>query len=81
MTDEIARLRWLCRRGMKELDVLLTNYLEHHYPAAPAQQQQAFESLLQMPDPDLYSLILGRIESADQDIARVIKLLRNTLVG
>jgi antitoxin CptB len=78
--SEVSRLRWLCRRGMKELDLLLLNYLEHTYPGAPAAEQQAFESLLQMPDPDLYSLILGRIESADKDIARVIKLLRDALV-
>ena len=77
---EIARLRWLCRRGMKELDLLLLNYLEHGYPLAPAAEQQAFESLLQMPDPELYSLVLGRSKSGDQDIARVISLLRDTLV-
>ncbi len=76
---EIARLRWLCRRGMKELDVLMTHYLEHRYPEAPAAEQQAFESLLQMPDPDLYSLVLGRIDSDDKDILRVIEILRETL--
>ena len=76
--SEIARLRWLCRRGMKELDVVMTHYLEHHYPGAPAVEQQAFESLLEMPDPDLYSLILGRIDSDDSDIARVIGILRST---
>ncbi|MDJ0834547.1 MAG: succinate dehydrogenase assembly factor 2 [Gammaproteobacteria bacterium] len=76
--SEIARLRWLCRRGMKELDVLMTHYLEHHYPGATAAEQQAFEALLQMPDPDLYSLILGRSESTDEDITQLIKILRAT---
>ena len=78
--SEVGRLRWLCRRGMKELDLLLLNYLEHNYPTAPAAEKQAFESLLQMPDPDLYGLVLGRIESADKDLARVIGFLRDTLV-
>ncbi len=78
--SELARLRWLCRRGMKELDVLMTHYLEHHYPGASVEEQQAFESLLEMPDPELYNLVLGRSESDDKDIARVIELLRATLV-
>ncbi len=77
--SEIARLRWLCRRGMKELDVLMTSYLEHRYPEAPVAEQQAFESLLQMPDPDLYSLVLGRIDSDDKEIVRVVEILRETL--
>ncbi|MCP4983899.1 MAG: succinate dehydrogenase assembly factor 2, partial [Gammaproteobacteria bacterium] len=28
---EISRLRWLCRRGMKELDLVMTGYLENYY--------------------------------------------------
>jgi antitoxin CptB len=28
---ELSRLRWLCRRGMKELDVVMSRYLEQHY--------------------------------------------------
>lgn len=77
--SEIARLRWLCRRGMKELDLLLRNYIEYSYPAAPAADQQAFESILQMPDPELYDLILGRTESGNKNVARVIKILRDSL--
>lgn len=77
--SEIARLRWLCRRGMKELDLLLKNYIEHSYPGAPAVDQQAFESILQMPDPELYDLILGRTESGNEDVDRVIIILRNSL--
>lgn len=79
--SDLARLRWLCRRGMKELDLLLENYFEHSYPGAPAVDQQAFRSILQMPDPELNDLILGRIESGDKDIARVIKILRNSLTA
>jgi succinate dehydrogenase flavin-adding protein (antitoxin of CptAB toxin-antitoxin module) len=64
---------------MKELDLLMTNYLEHSYPDASAQDRQAFESILQLPDPELYDLILGRNVSSDQDIARVIAILRDSL--
>jgi len=63
---------------MKELDLLLKNYLEHSYPGAPAADQQAFESILQMPDPELYDLILGRTQSDKKDVVRLIKILRDS---
>ena len=77
--SEQARLRWLCRRGMKELDLLMLHYLERSYPHASALDQQAFETILQMPDPELYELILGRSESEDESIAKVIATLRESL--
>ena len=45
---------------MKELDVILSRYLEQEYPDASAVEQERFRRLLEIPDPDLYSLLLGR---------------------
>jgi antitoxin CptB len=36
---ELSRLRWLCRRGMKELDVVMSRYLEQHYATASGAEQ------------------------------------------
>ena len=77
--SEMPRLRWLCRRGMKELDLLLKSYLENSYTDAPSADQQAFKFILDMQDPELYDLILGRTENGDQDVARLIKILRDSL--
>ena len=57
---EDARLRWLCRRGMKELDLVMTRYLDTQYSQASEPERESFRDLLALPDPDLYSLILGR---------------------
>ena len=73
---EMSRLRWLCRRGMKELDVVMSAYLDNHYAGATAEQQLLFRELLQMPDPDLYNLLLGRDTAEDPRIAQFIKRLR-----
>jgi antitoxin CptB len=43
---------------MKELDLLLEAYLRHRYPLAPAEEQRAFERLLEQPDPDLAAWLL-----------------------
>lgn len=71
-----ARLRWLCRRGMKELDVLLSHYLEKHYPEAGPDDRSAFARLLERQDPDLYGLLLGMYQTDDPDEYRVIQHIR-----
>ena len=51
MDEHLGKLRWRCRRGMKELDLLTLSYLERHYPTASAAEQQAFADLLEVQDP------------------------------
>lgn len=74
---ELSRLRWLCRRGMKELDVVMSRYLEHHYASASGVEQGHFRALLEMPDPELYDLLLGRSVTSDAELTRFIQVLRN----
>jgi antitoxin CptB len=70
--SELARLKWRCRRGMRELDVLLQRYLEERYPSAPEQEQRAFEALLELPDPDLFSYVVKRAQPSDPHLIDVI---------
>ncbi len=71
------RLKWRCRRGMRELDVLLERYLQERYPSAPAAEQQAFVALLEAPDPQLFAYVVQREVPEDPDWAHVIAKLRN----
>jgi len=71
----LARLRWRCRRGMRELDVVLGRYLERRYAAAPPPERAAFEALLEQQDPELLGYLMGRAQPADQDQANVIAYL------
>ncbi|MEO0421658.1 MAG: succinate dehydrogenase assembly factor 2 [Pseudomonadota bacterium] len=77
----LARLRWRCRRGMRELDVVLSRYLDQHYGAAPHAQQAAFESLLELSDPELFDLLRGRTEASDKDGEAIVAELRRTHSG
>ena len=72
-----SQLRWRCRRGMRELDVLLERYLKERYPSAPAAEQQAFVALLEAPDPQLFAYVVQREVPDDPDWAHVIARLRN----
>jgi len=57
---ELGKLRWRCRRGMKELDVLLTRYVDEEYAGAPVAQREAFRALLEAPDPVIFAYCLGQ---------------------
>ncbi len=49
------QLQWLCRRGTKELDHILNDYLKNHYPHASQQEQQRFAQWLQEEDPVIWN--------------------------
>jgi len=67
------KLRWQCRRGMRELDELLLRYLTQHYPLADEEEKAAFETVLQLADPELNGYLLQRQTPASEPVARVIK--------
>ena len=71
----LARLRWRCRRGMRELDVLLERYVERHYLQAPAAEQRAFEALVELQDPQLFAFVMRRERPADPELVHVIARL------
>lgn len=69
---ELRRLRWRCRRGMRELDTLLMRFLDERYETAPAIEQDAFRRLLALPDPEILGLLTGRMAGDDPVIGRVV---------
>lgn len=60
--DEIARLRWQCRRGTKELDKLLNRYLESGYLVADQRERELFVELLGMEDDELSAVLMAEAE-------------------
>ena len=71
--SEESRLRWQCRRGMRELDELLLRYLEERYPLADDDEKAAFQSVLALADPELNGYLLQRQTPAAEPIANVIR--------
>lgn len=58
-----ARIRYLLRRGMKELDVMFTRYYDHRYAVAPEAERAAFLDLLDGPqEPDIWAWAMGHAE-------------------
>lgn len=60
--EAVRRLRWQCRRGMLELDILLTRFLDERYAALSAPEQAGFRYLLEQPDHNLLAWFQRRQE-------------------
>mgnify|MGYP000324280385 FL=1 len=74
MTDQ-RRLRWLLRRGMKELDVMVMRYHTHRYPQAPEAERAGFVHLLEtVEDPDLWSWTMGYAQTPPEYVELVAQL-------
>lgn len=81
MTNQTAKLQWMCRRGMKELDVMLVAYLEYGYITADESEQAAFERLLQLQDPALYALLMGYSISDAEDMTLLLEKIRGAVAA
>jgi antitoxin CptB len=73
-TDD--RLKWRCRRGLLELDLILQRFLERRFDRLSAGDKALFGELLDSPDPELLDWALGRSEPADPRYRSVVELLR-----
>jgi antitoxin CptB len=59
---ELSKLRWQCRRGTKELDLLLMDYLETRYLSSSKQRQAQFIALLALEDDELMPVLMDFIK-------------------
>ncbi|MFN2381068.1 MAG: succinate dehydrogenase assembly factor 2 [Guyparkeria sp.] len=74
--DRRARLRWRCRRGLRELDLLLAPFAERELPGLDPGRLDTLERLLAAADQDLQSWFLGRERPDDEAFADLVKRIR-----
>ena len=68
-----ARLKWACRRGMLELDVLLMPFVETGFHDLNTEQQEGFERLLTCDDPDLFAWFMGHQSCDDASLNSMVQ--------
>ncbi|MDG4867000.1 succinate dehydrogenase assembly factor 2 [Guyparkeria sp. 1SP6A2] len=71
-----ARLRWRCRRGLRELDLLLAPFAERQLPVLASDELDALDRLLTSADQDLQSWLLGRERPTDDSLAELVERIR-----
>ncbi len=70
------QLRWLCRRGTRELDRILGGFLEEDYRNARPEMQRAFVSLLSCQDPDIYDWLMDARAVPEPELETIIARLQ-----
>jgi antitoxin CptB len=73
---ELRRLRWRCRRGMRELDQLLGRYLDREWKQASESQRGVFLRLLETEDDKLWHWFMGSESATDGEIAQLVERIR-----
>jgi len=80
MTD-MSRLRWRCRRGTKELDIVMNRYLQDRYPTASAEEQASFDALLNIEDPIIFDWLMDKTTPKDADQQALIEILKGIMAS
>ena len=76
---DYERLRWRCiRRGLLEVDIALTRFLDQKFDRLNDDEQQAFVELANMEDHDLWHLISGQAEIENPRLANVVTMIRKS---
>ncbi len=73
----MRRLRWMCRRGMKELDILLESYLAHNESALRAGAWPELEELLSCEDDLLWDWLRDATAPDDEAFAPLVASIRD----
>jgi antitoxin CptB len=73
----LSRLRWRCRRGLLENDLILARFLEARGERMTESEVEGFERLLDLPDGELWDLLSGRVETDDVTLQPLVTELRD----
>jgi antitoxin CptB len=74
---ELSRLRWRCRRGMRELDQLLLRYLDRSWPTADDAERGIFLRLLDCEDDTLWRWFMGLSVPEEKDLDELVGRIRD----
>lgn len=75
--DRVRRLRWLCRRGMKELDLLLLRFVDRHETELAAGGWPQAETLLAMEDDVLWDWLQDPARAGDEALRALLESIRD----
>ncbi len=74
---ELNKLRWCCRRGTLELDIMLRRYLDSGYPAAADPEKNTFIRLLNLEDSELLLYLMGEQTPDSPPLALLVDKIRH----
>lgn len=79
LTDDERRLLWRCRRGLKELDVIVGPFMEKHYQGLDAKHRASFARLMECEDMDLFNWFMRQSTPSDPELEQMVDFILNAL--
>jgi antitoxin CptB len=73
---QLERVRWRCRRGLLELDLVLQRFVDEYYAGLGEAERRQFETLLDLADNELWDMVALRQKQQNGDLQRVLSLLQ-----
>lgn len=74
--DELARIRWACRRGMLELDMIIVPFFNNEYEKLQPVEKKSFIQLLEHDDPDLFQWMMGHSQPGNTELVKIVNLIK-----
>ena len=76
MSEKKSRILWRCRRGIKEMDIVLQDFIKNSYDELNNENKSAFSKLLEEQDLDILNWVLGKDKPEDKTLIEIIKKLK-----
>ncbi|GJM06197.1 MAG: hypothetical protein DHS20C09_21930 [marine bacterium B5-7] len=78
MEGDHSRLLWRCRRGIREMDIVLQDFLNQSYDTLSDTDKNSFAQLLDEADLDILNWIMGKDVPEDDGMKNIITLIRQS---
>lgn len=76
--SERSKLLWHCRRGIREMDILFREFIDHHYDELSEEEKQGLSKLLDEADLDILDWIMGRSKPEDNALINIVARIRES---
>ena len=76
MSKKKSRLLWRCRRGIKEMDIILQDFIYNYYDKLDDENKMAFSELLNEQDLDILNWIMGKDKASNDKLINIVNIIR-----
>ncbi len=76
MSDSIEKIKWRCRRGMLELDLILGRFVDNHYEGLSEKSKEEFKQLLEIEDTELFAWLLGHQKPQTPEFDNILQMVQ-----
>ena len=72
---QVSKLKWKCRKGVRELDILLTRYFDNIFVTSPTIEQDIFKEFLEKDTYEILDILMDK-KDFDQKFSKIVSILR-----